>query len=120
MKHTIMLSALMLLATAQFSFKNISECDNLNTMLESDKIQYQTLNSFDFNFRESFETLSVRGIQKANYYSCNGKVGYLLIYQHDRAQLFKDFPIDQWFEFKHASSPESYFSSQIKYNYVLI
>jgi hypothetical protein len=108
------------LALMQLSFTHISECEELIKMLETEKDQHRTLQSFEFNFRESFETPAVRGIQKADYYSCNGKSGYLLVNRHNRALLFKDFPIDQWFEFKFANSPENFYSSMIKYNYVQI
>lgn len=65
MKRILILSALALLAATPFSYSNNPECDNLNIMLETKNDLNQTLNSFDFNFRESFDTPSVRGIQKS-------------------------------------------------------
>ena len=72
----------------------------------------------EFAFTESFETMSVRGIQHATFFSCDKKTGYLLVETHEEAEVYKNVPMDTWQEFSFANSVESYYKYHIKYKYV--
>jgi hypothetical protein len=81
---------------------------------------YEYLQNHVFSFQQYFETLSVRGVQKAEFFSCNGEEGYLLIQTHERSYIYKNVPRDVWEEFKFTNSIESYYVQHIRFSYIMV
>jgi len=117
MKGTIIILALIILS----SFSVISKKWNCNTMPEQfdsqEQIQY-VLNNTDFEYSDKFETLSVRGIKRSSFYSCDKKTGYLVVEFHNRYMVYKNVDMKTWEEFRFSNSMESYFENKIKYKYI--
>lgn len=63
---------------------------------------------------------TVRGVQSASYYYCNDDHGFLLVKLHDKELLYKDVPLNVWFEFKFANSLQTFYKDQIKYDFIAI
>lgn len=80
----------------------------------------RVLDNTDFTLVESFNTLSVRGIQEIAYYSCDEEIGYLKVQTHKRLFVYKNVDINTWNEFRFANSIESYYEKKIKYDFVLL
>ena len=73
-----------------------------------------------FKVQETANTASSSWITSANYYSCDGKKGYL-IYTTNRGYQYihKGVPIEVWEEFKNAPSKGSYYNQNIKHSFTL-
>lgn len=95
-------------------------CNGIDKRFKSLTELVKTLEKSDFKFAPTFETLSVRGVQSASYYYCDDEHGFLLVKLHDKELLYKDVPLNVWFEFKFANSLQSFYKDQIKYDFIAI
>lgn len=120
MKNTVLQITLIFLF---FSFAKAEEkcsCKDFHNRSESQTELVKSLEKSDLNFNETFETTSVRGITSASYYYCDNDHGFLLVRLHDEELVYKEVPLKVWFEFKFANSIRSYYTDEIKYDFVTI
>lgn len=101
-----------LAASDQCSCKEVKK----KTSNQNEFIQF--LEKSVLNFSEKIETEAVRGVQSAKYYYCDNDHGFLVIKFHDAELIYKEVPLQTWFEFKFAESSESYYKEEIKYKYI--
>lgn len=99
---------------------NSCSCDDFKYKFESQTELIKTLEKSELDFAPTFETSSVRGVQSASYYYCNDDHGFLLVKLHDKELLYKDVPLNVWFEFKFANSLQTFYKDQIKYDFIAI
>jgi len=95
-------------------------CEILDDNFESYKVAIQTLKSTKFNFSEKLNTSKSSWIYDAEYYSCDGENGFLLITTKTKTYIHRNVPIKIWNEFKKAESFGSFYSGNIKSRYQLI
>ena len=95
-------------------------CKNLPTTFSSYSQAITLVQSSTFKVQETANTASSSWITSANYYSCDGKKGYL-IYTTNRGYQYihKGVPIEVWEEFKNAPSKGSYYNQNIKHSFTL-
>jgi hypothetical protein len=95
-------------------------CKNLPTTFSSYSQAITLVQSSTFKVQETANTASSSWITSANYYSCDGKTGYL-IYTTNRGYQYihKGVPIEVWEEFKNAPSKGSYYNQNIKHSFTL-
>jgi len=79
-----------------------------------------SLERTDLEFEANITTKSVRGVLNAKYYYCANDQGFLLVKLDDKEMLYKNVPLQTWFEFKFASESTSFYKDRIKYNYISI
>ena len=106
-----------------FTFAKAEEkcsCKDFHNRSESQTELVKSLEKSDLDFNETFETTSVRGITSASYYYCDNDHGFLLVRLHDEELVYKEVPLKVWFEFKFANSIRSYYTDEIKYDFVTI
>ena len=60
-----------------------------------------------------------RALKKANFYSCDGKQGYLILKTSKMNYIFKSVPINVWSNFKEASSFGKFYNKNIRGKYKL-
>lgn len=86
----------------------------------SNKAEYilKFLESSNMQFQDSIIENNVDGIQKIGYYLCKENHSYLFVEFEDKKKLYKNVPLEVWFELKYHESKEYYYKSQIKYDFV--
>lgn len=99
---------------------NAQDCNKLPASFSSYSQAITLVQSSTFKIQEAANTSSSSWITSANYYSCDGKTGYL-IYTTNRGYQYihKEVPIEVWEEFKNAPSKGSYYDYKIKHRYHL-
>ena len=80
----------------------------------------RSLESTDFPFAADISTNSVRGVVGASYFYCENDQGFLLVQLNDEELLYKDVPLQTWFEFKFSNEHTSFYKERIKYHYISI
>lgn len=106
-----------------FTFAKAEEkcnCKEFHNRSKSQNELVESLEKSNLDFNETFETTSVRGITGASYYYCDNDYGFLLIRLNDEELLYKEVPLKVWFEFKFANSIKSYYTDEIKYDFIAI
>ena len=99
---------------------NAQDCKNLPRFFSSYSQAITLVQSSTFKVQEAANTFSISWITSADYYSCDGKTGYL-IYTTNRGYKYihKGVPIEVWAEFKNAPSKGFYYDYKIKHRYQL-
>jgi hypothetical protein len=104
-----------------FLFVSIS-CDTLNctdfpTNFSSYNVIKETIEQTSFPFYDSVDTSKSTWIKKAEFYSCNNVTGFLILSTKNKEYIFKDVPIEIWYNFKKAPSYGSYYHKFIRNKY---
>ena len=62
-----------------------------------------------FHFDQSFRLTRKQGLKQGEYYSCDGKMGYLIVRFDDATLLFQEVSMAFWETLITSSDPEGYF-----------
>lgn len=100
---------------------NSQDCKELSTSFDSYTEAVDAIKDATFNFTDKLPFGKSSWIMSANYYSCDGKTGYL-IYTTDKGReyIHEKVPLNIWKAFKNAPSSGSYYVTNIKGRYRLI
>ncbi len=98
---------------------NSQNCLDLDENFKSYEEAKYVIKSTDFNFSDSCDTSKSSWVRGAEYYSCDGDYGYLLIQLKERVYIHKDLPRELWDDFKRASSFGRFYNYNIKGKYRL-
>ena len=93
-------------------------CENVDHINENPEKVVAYLESSDLSFTESVDSKKVEGIQEASYYYCKDGHGFLLIKFDKKERLYKEVPLEVWFELKFNDTMDHYYKSQIKYVFI--
>lgn len=94
-----------------------SNCNSLNKNFGSYAEAISTVRNTDFKIEEKVNTDS-SWIDSIEYYSCDGKIGYLILNTlEEQSYIHNGVPVEVWEQFKDASSYGRYYNSYIKGNY---
>ena len=81
----------------------------------------QYVETFDFQFSGEENLQRSSWIKKANYYSCNGLVGYFSYEtKTGKNYIYRNVPIEVWQGFKNAVSPGGFYNERIKGRFILV
>lgn len=109
MKTAILLSILAI--TISCGSKDCSLIDeNFNNYDDA----VETIKSADFDFSEDVDTSKSSWIHDAEFYSCDGQIGYLIIETESDNYIHREVPIEIWNEFKNAESFGKYYNQHLK------
>ena len=101
----------------------LSSCTGDCTKLPEEFSSYQNaikeIKSTSFEIEESIQTSKSSWIRNAAYYSCDEKVGFMLLKTDSKEYLYQNVPLKTWVGFKNASSFGTYYNKNIKHNYSL-
>jgi hypothetical protein len=97
------------------------DCKELPSTFDSYTKARRAIKEALFSFTDKLPYGKSSWIISANYYSCDGKTGYL-IYTTDKGRQYihEKIPLRVWAEFKNASSSGSYYVQNIKGRYRLV
>lgn len=84
-------------------------CDSLE-MHELSMDQYiEQIRKSNFRFDQTFRLTRKQGLQQGEFYSCDGKVGFLIIKFDDIETLYNDVKKTDWEALISSSDPEGYY-----------
>jgi len=93
-------------------------CPKIENQIDDQAEVLNTLKSVELDYTSKLITDSVRGVISASYFYCEKDSGFLLVKLHDKELLYKDVPLQKWFEFKYSDTATAYYKDEIKYNYI--
>jgi len=95
-------------------------CEQLPESFSSYNTAISRIRNSSFAYMDVANTSRSSWITSAEYYSCDGKTGYL-IYSTNKGYTYihKGVPLEIWNAFKNATSIGSYYDSHIKGRYRL-
>lgn len=68
-----------------------------------------------FRFDQTFKLTRKQGLQKGEFYSCDTRVGYLIIDFDGEEKLYKNIKKSFWSELISSSDPEGFYLKEIKH-----
>lgn len=95
-------------------------CNEITDNFSSYQSALKIIKMSEFNISDSCDTSKSSWIYDAEYYSCDGESGFLLLTTKTKIYIHKNVPIKVWNEFKKAESFGSFYSGNIKNRYQLV
>jgi hypothetical protein len=100
---------------------NSQPCTSLPAKFSSYSAAIAAITKIDFKYTDNLQTGKSSWIVTANYYSCDGKTGYIIyITTKGKKYIHEGVPKSIWLEFKTAPSSGSYYNFNIKNKYRLV
>lgn len=100
---------------------NSHNCDQINNKKfnrYSEAKQY--IETFYFKLSEEENLQRSSWMSKANYYSCDGLVGYFTYEtKNGKNYIYRNVPMEIWQSFKNADSPGRFYNENIKGRFIL-
>ena len=94
-----------------------TDCTNLGSF-NSYYIAEQVIRSSDFAMKSTCSMASSSWLQKAEYYSCDEKTGYLIVFtKKGKSYLYENVPVGIWKDFKTTDSFGRFYNSELKGKY---
>ena len=98
---------------------NSQNCNDSPSKFNSYEQAISKIKSTKFTLSDNVNTSRSSVIENADYYSCDGKIGYLIIEIRNTEYIYQNVPISVWQEFKTADSFGSFYNRNIKNMYNL-
>ena len=113
---------LVLLILIVFASCNNQNCTDLNNKKFSSYSEAkQFVETVDFQFSQEENLQRSSWMRKANYYSCDGLVGYFAYEtKNGKKYIYRNLPIEVWHGFKNADSRGGFYNENIKGRFVLV
>ena len=73
--------------------------------------------AMNFSYTDAVSSGKGSWIDGADYYSCDGNAGYLILKTRNKEYIHEGVPKNIWLEFKNAESIGSYYDKNIKRDY---
>lgn len=101
------------------AFCSAQDCKILPSSFPSYEVALKKVKAATFKVKETVDTSQSSWIIGAAFYSCDSRVGFLIIKTDDREYIHQGVPIEIWMAFKAASSMGSYYQANIRNRYKL-
>ena len=73
----------------------------------------------NFKVHEIIDTSKSSWVQGLEYFSCDSKIGFLILKTKDQEYIHQGVPIDLWQKLKNANSFGGFYNSEVKGKYPL-
>lgn len=101
------------------AFGQSYNCSNLPKKYNSYESAIKIIQSASFEYKDYSHQFSSSWIGSIAYFSCDKKSGYLIIRAHNgKSYIHQRVPINLWQGLKSAKSKGSYYSNNIRGNYL--
>ena len=107
-----------LLILPYYTFAQI-DCSKLSTTFSTYEEAENRIRVSRFTLVDKANTAKSSWIRGASFYSCNKRVGFLILTTYKGNFIYKNLPIVIWYRFKSASSLGSYYTHNIRNRYQL-
>ena len=95
------------------------KCDSLPEYFSSEEDGLSKIKSTKFKMMDSIDNPSGSWLMAAHYYSCDGKIGYLVYRLKGISENYNpEVPIGIWNEFKSSSNKETFYNERISQKYL--
>ncbi|MBI9040270.1 KTSC domain-containing protein [Lutibacter sp.] len=98
---------------------NSQSCNELPTQFNSYQQAVSEVKSTNFTFEDRVNTSRSSLIKSASFYSCDSKIGFLLVKIRSTKYIYQNVPISVWENFKQAESFGSFYNRNVKGSYQL-
>lgn len=96
------------------------DCNTLKTTFDSYQSAIKIIKSSEFKISDNCDTSKSSWIYDADYFSCDGDTGFLVLETKSKTYIHKEVPIGKWNEFKKAESFGKYYNQNIKNRFRLV
>lgn len=115
----ILCFVLLLIVFTSCNNQNCTDINNKKFSSYSEAKQY--VQTFDFQLSEEENLQHSSWMKKANYYSCDGVVGYFTYEtKNHKNYIYRNIPRVVWQGFKNADSRGAFYNQNIKGRFVLV
>jgi hypothetical protein len=118
-KMTLKLTLIVLIISFTVSSCNSQDCKELPSSFDSYKHALSEVKSTDFKLEDSVNTSRSSVIESANFFSCDGNNGYLIIEIRNTEYIYQNVPIAVWESFKNVDSFGRFYNRKINGSYKL-
>jgi len=94
-----------------------SNCDQLPNKYSSYDEAIETIEASHFKIEESVNTSKSSWIRGAEYYSCDGATGFLILQTDNQDYLYSGVTLEIWQGFKNSESFGIYYNHKIKHKF---
>jgi hypothetical protein len=95
------------------------DCSIIDDHFDTYENALKVIKSSDYKFSDDCNTSKSSWIYEADFYSCDGKTGYLIIETKSKNYIHNGVPIGMWNKFKNADSFGKYYNQNLKGRYQL-
>jgi hypothetical protein len=93
------------------------DCSKLGNSFSNYESAHRAISSSRFQLTDKANTYKSSWIRGANYYSCDGQVGYFYLKTDSKNYIFKNVPLKIWNGFKNAPSHGKFYDDYIRNRY---
>ena len=86
-----------------------TNCDSLRFSDKDQKKAIYSIRASKFRFDQSFKLTRKQGLQRGEFYTCNGILGFLIITYDGKEILYLSVEKSTWNDIISASDPEGYY-----------
>lgn len=98
---------------------NSQNCEDIATTFTNYKEVISVIDATSFTLEDRVNTSKSSWIKKANYYSCDNKIGFFVLKTDKKNYVFEKVPVSVWEQFKNADSFGKFYNSNIRNKYHL-
>ena len=94
-----------------------TNCDSLSAISSVFSEALHAIEISTWRFKQSIKLNRLNGILRAEYYSCDGQTGFLIVLTSNKECIYKIVPVNLWNEFLKTNDPEKYIDEKISKNF---
>lgn len=94
-------------------------CKNLPDSFKNYEEAKTMVLSANFEFTDGCDVSESSFITSADYYSCDGSLGYFVVGMNGNKYIHKNMPYEVWKGFKNAESKGKFYNMEIRGRYLL-
>lgn len=94
-----------------------TNCDTLVIRDNDFEASLQKIEGATWRYTQSMHLNRPFGFRSADFYSCDGQTGYLVIRVDEEKYIYMKVPVSVWEEFSKTSDPENFIKEKIDGNF---
>lgn len=94
-----------------------TNCDSLEIRTLSLDDAISIIKQSSFRFQQQFKISRTYGVMNASFFSCDGKLGYLIIKVEKKDYIYFDVPKSKWADLISSEDINNFYNENIKGNY---
>lgn len=97
-----------------------AECEGLETEWKSGKDAMEAISEYYFSHYDELFVSTSKTLRSAQFFSCDGKFGYLVVKSKRAVYIHKNVPINNWNALKEAKSIGGFYNFYIRNRYQMV
>jgi hypothetical protein len=108
-----------LICAGMFLNAQIDDCASMKTTWKSEKEAIDYIENQNFMTKETIDVAGSSWLNRAEWYSCDAELGYLIVKSGKKSTIHQNVPISDWEGLKNARSKGGFYNFYIKDRYEL-